>query len=174
MDGTGTAVHVEVILLRLDGGRLHYRCTRCVLPGGAVPDDLALELAGAADKNGEDSGGMVCHSTSWRHQHGVVVLTYAVVADPSPHLPAVTLTTPAVVCSADPTRPTPSDLHAHHIAAHAVRHLAYLADTDPTVAAAADAPRTHDLWKVIRAVGRDIPAGVHATAHSIAKQRTGS
>lgn len=101
---------------------------------------------------------------------GSFVLTYAVAPDPSPQLPATPLTAPAVICSGDPIRPTPPDLHAHHIAAHAVRHLAYLADTDPAVAAT-DVLSTHELWHAIRAIGPQTPAAVHETAHHIAEHR---
>lgn len=161
MSSGPAGVVVEVVLFRLQAGVLHYRFARRALAAAERPDDAALDLAGTA-------GEAVCHSTSWRFEEGQVVLTYAVVPDPCPSLPAVALTEPSVVCSGDPLRPAPPDVHDHHVAAHAVRHLAYLAETDPAIADvdAADAPG--GCWPVIRAVGDTTPAAVHAVAHELA------
>jgi hypothetical protein len=136
-------VQVEVILIRHDPsptGPLAYRVIQAPLPEGTTPDATAARLCtvtgtetgtgtgtvdlGAAIGTG-DPGVEVLHSTSWRHEptRGVV-LTYAALPDPRPDLPATALHTPSVVCSGDPLRPAPDVLHDHHIAAHAVRHLA--------------------------------------------------
>ncbi len=153
-------VEVEVVLIRLQAGVLHHRFTRRALTAGERPDDAALDLARAGDG--------VCHSTSWRYQDGRVVLTYAVVPDPQPSRPAVALTAPSVMCSGDPLRPTPADVHDHHVAAHAVRHLAYLADTDPAIADVAAADPPGGCWAAVRAVGGATPAAVHTVAHELA------
>lgn len=170
MAGTGTPVDVEVVLLRWEAGSLCYRTARRPLGDGERPDDAALALAEIEDGNRR----AVCHSTSWRHEDGSVVLTYAVVPDPAPDRPATPLRAPAVVCSGDPLRPAPADLHAHHVVAHAVRHLAYLVDTDPAVAASAQAPQVHSPWPAIKATGAGIPAAVHDTAHRLADRRSAS
>jgi hypothetical protein len=154
-------VDVEVVLIRLQAGVLHHRFTRRALTEDERPDDAALHLAQAAD-------GAVCHSTSWRYQDGRVILTYAVVPDPHPSTAAVALTTPSVMCSGDPLWPTPADVHDHHVAAHAVRHLAYLADTDPAIAGMASADAPGGCWATLRAVGGATPAAVHAVAHELA------
>lgn len=69
------------------------------------------------------------------------------------------------MCSGDPLRPTPPGLHSHHVAAHAVRHLAYLADTDPAIAALATA-HPDPCWAIVRATGATTPAATHTTAHA--------
>lgn len=87
------------------------------------------------------------------------VVTYAALPDPETRLPAVALIAPAVLSSGDPLRPGPADLHGHHIAAHAVRHLAQLGGSDPGIrwAAAED----HDLWTAIRQATAAMPTGTH-------------
>lgn len=144
-------VVVEVVLIRLQSGVLHHRFARRTLTGDERPDNAALDLARAED-------GAVCHSTSWRYQDGDVVLTYAVVPDPQPSRPAVALTAPSVLSSSDPLRPTPADIHEHHVVAHAVRHLAYLANTDPTIADVAAADTPGGCWTTLLAVGNATPA----------------
>jgi hypothetical protein len=92
-----------------------------------------------------------------------VVLTYAVVPDPRPDLPAEPLPRVGIVCSPDPLHPSPDGLHDHHVAAHAVRHLAYLAGTDPTVArAAAVRPR---LWRALSDHAVVTTVGDHDQSH---------
>jgi hypothetical protein len=160
--GSGSAgVVVEVVLIRLRAGVLHHRFTRRALTRDERPDDAALDLAQVGD-------GAVCHSTSWRYQDGRVVLTYAVVPDPQPSRSAAALTEPSVMCSGNPLRPAPADIHDHHVAAHAVRHLAYLADTDPAIAEVAAADPPGGCWATVRAVGGATPAAVHAVAHELA------
>ena len=110
------------------------------------------------------------HSTSWRYEPGVgVVLTYVAVPDPDPGAPAVELFAPTVVCSDDAVRPQPRDLHGHHVAAHAVRHLRDLADRDPTVAAAAQHADHSDLWSCIRHVAGSVPTLTYGDAHAPAR-----
>lgn len=153
-------VQVEVVLLGLtDDELLTWQLLRGALGPGS-PDDAALELAGAAT-------GPVCHSTSWRDDDGTLVLTYAVVsAAPTPGSAGAVLREPSVVCSEDPLRPAPAVLHAHHVVAHAVRHLSDLADRDPVVAAAlADQPR---LLAALRRAAAGMPVAPHAEAHALA------
>lgn len=152
-------VDVEVVLLRLEQPRqLCYRTLRRRLAEGETPDDVALLVAGDHPT--------VSHSTSWRYEPpGLVVLTYAVLPDPDTDVAAVPLVGPAVVCSGNPARPTPANLHGHHIAAHAVRHLAYLARHDPAIANVARSSRHQELWETLHAVAAGIPSGTHAAAH---------
>lgn len=150
-----SAVEVEVLVLRASGSGLGYRTLRGPLRGGEDPDTGALRMAGT-------SAPELCHSTSWRFERpSTVVLSYAVLPDPQPDEPALPLHSPSVVCSGDPGHPTPPVLHAHHVVAHAVRHLAYLAEHDPAIAAVA----TGALWSAIRAVAERIPTGTHPEVH---------
>ncbi|MGE3287127.1 MAG: hypothetical protein AB7J32_13635 [Pseudonocardia sp.] len=135
--------------------------------GTAGPVVARREVAGATGpgRSGAAGGaapaaGTVCHSTSWRHEAGTVVLTYAALPDPHPGLPAAPLDAPAVLCSADPLRPAPAGLHGHHVAAHAVRHLAYLAAHDPVVARAAGQDRT-GVWRAVLHSAAGMPVGTH-------------
>ena len=138
-------VIVEVVVLRVDPhGQLAYRVAQQQL-GDRAPDGVALDTASVTHHPAQV--GTVSHSTSWRYDSGCVVLTYAVVPDPQPHLPVEPLPRVGVICSPDPLHPSPAGLHDHHIAAHAVRHLAYLWATDPTVArAAATRPQ---IWQAL-------------------------
>lgn len=154
------AVLVEVLLLRADQGALLYRVVRAPLPAGATPDEAAREHAGG-DVD-------VLHSTSWRHQDGRIVLTYAALPDPRPDRPATALWQPAIMSSGDPRVPTPPGLHLHHVAAHAVRHLAELAGRDPAVVTAAGDSADQDLWAAVAAAAARIPTGTHALAHRAA------
>lgn len=156
---TARPVDVEVVLLGLDRDRrLGWRALRAPLDG-SHPDDAALALAGDV--------GPVCHSTSWRVDGDVVVLTYAVLhGGPVPD--AEPLERPSVVCSTDALRPTPAVLHGHHVAAHAVRHLSDLLLRDPVVAQAlADEPA---LAQALHDAARAMPVAPHDDAHRLAAQ----
>jgi predicted PurR-regulated permease PerM len=123
-------VLVEVILLSAEPeqpGQLRYRSESAVLTAG--PDDLAASLAEL------DHPHAILHSTSWRFADDVVVLTYAALPDPDPHLPTRPVPLGQVVTSGDPEEPDPQpDLD--NVAAHACRHLAFLMKTDSAVAEA--------------------------------------
>jgi hypothetical protein len=139
-------VDVEVLVLRLlPEGSLGHRWVRGALPTNIEPDARAVELVGC------EHG--LCHSTSWRHEgRGVLVLTYAAVPDPATDLAAEPLGSPLVVSGGGALRPTPSDLDAAHVAAHAVRHLADLAERDPVVRELVrDDPQ---LWAAVSAAAR--------------------
>ncbi len=151
-------VDVEVVLFHLGAAGLLHRVLRAPLPDGVDPDEMALLLSGAARPD-------VSHSTSWRTEGDLLVLTYAVLPDPDPHGEGELLSS-GIVTSGDPTRPRPSELGVHHVAAHAARHLAYLCATDPTVAQAARASTHSDLWNAIAAAAT-LPVATHdLLAHS--------
>ena len=117
-------VVVEVVVLRAvpqDG--LAYRWVR----GGLLPDEdpvrAVRRLAGA--------GGWV-HSTSWRYTgEGHVVLTFAMAPEPEEWRPAKPLAGVEIARGAAPDRPAPDVISTEQVAAHAVRHLAFLAAHDP-------------------------------------------
>ncbi len=170
---TGTPEHaatvmVEVLVFRADGeGWLNYREVRAQLRPPTEPDTLALRLAGV---DGSVPQWTVSHSTSWRSDPaGVIVLTYAVAPDPDPQQDAEALQPAGVLCSGDPLRPRPEALHVHHVAAHAVRHLAHLAESDPTVREAA--AHRHDLWQVITGAGGAMAVGSHDETHAGSGER---
>ncbi|MCA2186605.1 hypothetical protein [Nonomuraea cavernae] len=97
---------------------------------GESPDEAARRVSGVAP----GAAGVVVHSTSWRHlPEGVLVLTYAVCPDPAPWLPAVELARLEIARGSAPATPTPERIEAAHVAAHAVRHLAFLVARDPVV-----------------------------------------
>ncbi|WP_367125563.1 hypothetical protein [Streptomyces phytohabitans] len=127
-------VHVEVLLLRHSPAEgFGYRRLLGFLARGARPDDTARRLASLAP----DDDGFLIHSTSWRvNGDGGIVLTYLVAPDPAPSRPGVRLSQPdRIARAASPGRPTPPELSLDHVAAHAIRHLAFLRRTDPGVAA---------------------------------------
>lgn len=135
---------------------LTYAMWRAAVPAGVTADETARSLCPA--------GVEVLHSTSWRQEPTGLVLTY--VAAPVPGDPdMVPLIEPSIVCSGDPLRPSPPDVHGHHVVAHAVRHLAYLMTRDPGVASAAAASGAADLWQLVRAAA-EIPTDTHRAAHA--------
>lgn len=162
------AVRVEVVFLRADGDQatLQYRFTHAAMSGEQHPDDVAAALVRAGGRGTQVD---VLHSTSWRYESGAgVVLTYAALPDPDRDAPATALLAPSVVASGDPLRPSPDLVHAHHVAAHAVRHLAELAQRDPAVVAAAARPEHHGLWRAIATAAATTPTGTHAEVHAAA------
>jgi hypothetical protein len=161
------SVAVEALLLRrLPDGRLAFRLVSAPASADEDLDRFAHALAGPLD----GAGGAVLHSTSWRvDRPGRLVVTYAALPDPEPALPAVPLVEPAVVVGPTALRPSPLELHDHHVAAHAVRHLADLAERDPVVRSAA--ALQPELWAAVAATAARTPAaGSHALAHRLAAQ----
>jgi hypothetical protein len=156
---------VETVLLSVHAGRLAFRVLRRRLPRGTHPDELARRLAGF----GPDDGGLL-HSTSWRFDGGVVVLTYAALPDPTPAgATPVDLARPTPY-PVDPLAPGRVHLTVHDIAVHACRHLAFLRRTDPLVASGAvggadqhGADGQPELWDAIDpyepALAGALPAG---------------
>ena len=130
---SGRPVVVEVYLLRCHpGGLLAYRCVTGQLGAAETPDEAAARI-GQIPVGGPGPG-VAVHSTSWRHLgDGSIVLAYAVAPDPVPGASAVpirSLEIPHGPCS---SRPSPPRLQREQVAAHAARHLALVADTNPYV-----------------------------------------
>ena len=124
----GAAVVVEVLALRVTGeGGLAFRVLAGELGGGRHPDAVARGLLGLS----RDTGDHLLHSTSWRHEPGGrVVLTYACCPDPRPDLRAVPLRGETPARGEGPASPSPRRPRIEQVAAHAVRHLAFLRHTD--------------------------------------------
>lgn len=144
-------VVVEALLLSAQDGGLRFRQRRAPVTGGAHPDDVARQLAGLSPCT---DGGLL-HSTSWRVEEGAVVLTYAALPDLDPqHTRPVRLD--AATSGPHPLAPSPATVDLDAVAAHACRHLAMLAETDDTVAAAA--LLQPQLWEPLRKLA-PVPAG---------------
>ncbi|WP_165964324.1 hypothetical protein [Actinomadura sp. KC216] len=123
-----SVVVVEVLALRVaDDGGLAFRVLEGVVRGGRHPDAVARELVELP----RDTAAHLLHSTSWRHDpSGRVLLTYACCPDPRPDLRAVPLTVRTLARGAGPASPSPDGPRIEQVAAHAVRHLAFLWHTD--------------------------------------------
>ncbi len=163
----GWPVTIEVVLFSVAAdGALAYRVLTSHLSSGSDPDAAALAVSGL--DHHPSTVGAVSHATSWRATPDPgVVLTYSAVPDPQP-TGAVPLNEPSIVCSANPLRPAPGGLHAHHVAAHGARHLAYLAHTDPTVRrSAATSP---EIWALLAKTAHAAVAP-HDQAHDLAGRR---
>ncbi|MFC4052418.1 hypothetical protein ACFOY4_22260 [Actinomadura syzygii] len=125
-----SVVVVEALAFRVTGdGGLAFRALAGELGGGRHPDAVARELLGLS----RDTAAHLLHSTSWRHEpSGRVVLTYACCPDPRPGLPAVPLADRTLAHGEGPASPSPDRPRIEQVAAHAVRHLAFLRHTDPS------------------------------------------
>lgn len=125
---------IETLLLRHDpSDGFAYRRRITPLERHANPDHTARHLAHLSEEDHRH----VVHSTSWRAtEDGRIVLTYLIHPDPDPTRPAHSLADPNDIARGTrPARPTPTAVTLTQVAAHAVRHLAFLGHTDPAVAA---------------------------------------
>ncbi|MFI6595984.1 hypothetical protein ACIBHX_07035 [Nonomuraea sp. NPDC050536] len=121
-------VIVELILLRAAPEGWSFRRQAAPLDREGDPSELARSLAGEP---------LLLHSTSWRHEPDEgIVLTYAAYPDPDPDARADELDELEVAFGAAPDDPRPVELTAAHVAAHAIRHLAFLVASDPVTGAA--------------------------------------
>jgi hypothetical protein len=84
------------------------------------------------------------------------VLTYVVAPDPAPGLAATPIVSFEIARGTDPRRPSPPRVRPEQVAAHAARHLALIADTDPHVRRALSA--CPPLGQALSAL-RQVPAG---------------
>lgn len=110
---------MEVIGLRVVDEVLHWVVSTGPLPGPQEPDELARELAGV---RGGAQPGVVLHSTSWRHTGAELIVTYALF--PDLRAGAGQPLRLHLVTGPGPLEPSPLQVAAEHVAAHAVRHLA--------------------------------------------------
>jgi hypothetical protein len=155
--GQGRAVLVEVYLLRCHpDGRLAYRRVAGHLQPGETPDSAA-ERVGLGVVGVQDGLVVAVHSTSWRHlDDGTIVLTYVVLPDPEPGVPAITVQSRELARGASARRPSPRQVRHEQVAVHAARHLALIASTDPLVGRVLD--RSPELGRVLALLDR-APAG---------------
>ncbi len=134
IDVTGP-VQAEVFVIWLHDGRLELTG-----PCGAAP--WLIEVGEAehpvevVDHLVRDAIGtpLLVHSTSWRRDHGGVILSFVVVIDPS----LVGSMASAPVARADLARSeataAPREIAHAQVVEHGLRHLAWLVRDDPVVA----------------------------------------
>lgn len=156
------AVHVEVVhlaLAALAAPGLGWSVTGHPLDPGRDPDSVARSCVDHA------AAVLAVHSTSWRWQPpSTLVLTYAALLAHT-DLELHPLEDPVILTSGDPLRPRPTDLHDHHVVAHAVWHLAVLAERDPVFARLATHPQHRQLFDALRAAARQTPTTTFEQAH---------
>lgn len=123
---------VELIAARFEGDRLRYNIGRQPCAMGIDPDDTA-RAATAWRFPHIPLRQVVVHSTSWRYEHGTLVLTYLAYSDELPFdsLPQVLPRETEAVGAGVPS-----------VVAHAIRHLAFLSRQDPEKYARAISPET--------------------------------
>jgi hypothetical protein len=129
-------VLIEVYLLRSQpDGNLAYRLQTGYLTNTETPDDAAVRIGAVPGDRAEAI--VAVHSTSWRHHDdGTILLTYAVAPDPAPQHEATPIASFELAHGQHPHRPSPQRVTTEQVAAHAARHLALLATTDPQVSTA--------------------------------------
>ena len=104
-------------------------------PAGARPEDVAAQ---AMEQLGMEA--IVLHSTSWRHAGKEVVLTYVAVVPPDSVPPPswqMVEVARSELARGDATTP-PSSIGVSQVREHALRHLAWLRQDDPVIAALLD------------------------------------
>lgn len=104
-------------------------------PAGAKPEEVAAKAMGQLGMEA-----VVLHSTSWRHAGKEVVLTYISVVPPDsvpPQSWRMALIARSELARGDATAP-PSAIGVVQVQEHALRHLAWLRQDDPTIAGLLD------------------------------------
>jgi hypothetical protein len=133
---------LEILPIGLRDGRLfwlkpvHADSLRVGLNPSAAPADVVLDVL-----NWYPLHPLVVHSTSWRHEAGRVILTYAAVVDSFGELPAGSLVALPVgrarLARGDATS-APAAIGVEAVLEHALRHLSWLVRDDPAVKKALD------------------------------------
>jgi hypothetical protein len=130
------AIEILPVMLR-EGALLNLRpdCADSFIvgwPAGARPEEVAAQAL-------RDLGlePRVLHSTSWRHAGAELVLTYLAVVPPAAVPPPSWEAVPIAhveLARGDATAPPP-DIDVLQVLEHALRHLAWLVQDDPAIAA---------------------------------------
>ena len=122
---------------------------------GRTPSRLAALRAVAPDSHPQETAlyalaeaglqPVLLHSTSWRHERGRVVLTYAAVVELTPAAEPAQPAQPVwrIPLARGTALTAPAAIEAGQVAAHALVHLAWLAGHDRAVALALS-PAWHD------------------------------
>jgi hypothetical protein len=129
-------VLAEVFVLFLADGRpsLTGPCgaSPWYLEVGAEEDPMAVVAAAVRRVIGEP---IVVHSTSWRRDRGAVVLSFVAAIDPAlvGDMPVAAIDRAELARGAATAAPT--EIAAGQVVEHGLRHLAWLVQDDPEVAA---------------------------------------
>ncbi len=133
---------LEILPVALRAGQIfwfkpvHADSLRVGLNPSAAPADVVLDVL-----RWYPLEPLVVHSTSWRHEEGRIILTYAAVVHPPGRLPAGSLValpvTRAELARGDATS-APKTIGVAAVLEHAMRHLSWLVRDDPAVAKALD------------------------------------
>jgi len=127
---------IEVLPVLLRDGRIwslspeHAGSFVVGWPANARPEDVAVR---AVKQLGMET--VVLHSTSWRHVAKEVVLTYIAVVTPDSTPPEswqIGEVARSQLARGDATAP-PSSIGVAQVLEHALRHLAWLREDDPTI-----------------------------------------
>ena len=134
------AQKLEILAVAIVQGKLvwlkpiHAASLRVGLSRSAKPNDVVLEVIGWYPLVPR-----VAHSTSWRYEEGLVVLTYVVVVESPFTLPPGSLEVIAIeradLARGDALAP-PDSIGVAAVLEHALRHLSWLIRDDPAIAAA--------------------------------------
>ena len=128
---------IEVLPVLLRDGRLwslqpeHADSFVLGWPAGAKPEEIAAKAMVQLEMEPA-----VLHSTSWRHAGKEVVLTYIAVVPPDSVPPPswqIVEVARSELARGDATAP-PSSIGIMQVQEHALRHLAWLRQDDPTIA----------------------------------------
>ncbi|MGH7765120.1 MAG: hypothetical protein ACREOM_11975 [Candidatus Dormibacteraceae bacterium] len=140
---------LEILPICLNVGRLfwlkpmHAASLQVGLNPSAEPAEVVLDVLSWYPLDP-----LVVHSTSWRHEEGRVILTYAAAVNPPATLPTGSLVE-LPVARADLARgeasSAPGSIGVEAVLEHALRHLSWLVHDDPAVAQAID------VWKPVLA-----------------------
>jgi DNA-binding CsgD family transcriptional regulator len=131
-----TPIKAEAFVVWLNGDRLELAG-----PGGAEPwlfdvttTDDPVEVVDGEVRSRLGPPRLV-HSTSWRREHDVLILSFVVVVDDTP---VVSLDGGVIVRSTlarSQAMKAPSEISRAQVLEHGLRHLAWLAGDDPVVSA---------------------------------------
>jgi hypothetical protein len=132
---------IEILPVSLRGGRLwslrpeHADSFVVAWPASAKPEEVAEQ---AMVQLGMEPA--VLHSTSWRHANQEVVLTYIAVVSPGAVPPPswqIVEVARSELARGDATAP-PTSIGVMQVQEHALRHLAWLRQDDPTISTLLD------------------------------------
>jgi hypothetical protein len=129
-------VQAEVFVVWLDGGRIQ-------LTGPDGPRAWYLQLGATehpvevVDRIVRDVVGppLLVHSTSWRRDRGAVILSFVVVIEPDLVRSMESVAIGRAELARSDATVAPRDIAVEAVVEHGLRHLAWLADDDPVVAA---------------------------------------
>jgi hypothetical protein len=135
-----TAQTLEILPVGLRDGKLfwlkpvHADSLRIGLPPSAGPGEMVIDAL-----KWYPLAPLVVHSTSWRHDHGRVILTYVAVVEAPQSLPdgsLVDLPVTRAKLARGGAMSAPDEIGVAAVLEHALRHLSWLVQDDPAVAKA--------------------------------------